>query len=299
MERRLIIGFVGLGVIGSGVAGNLLKAGHEVVGFDLVSERSSELAAAGGRAAASPRLAAEKADYVMTALPEPKDLEQAVAGEDGIASAQTPPRLLVDLSTVDPDTTLRVADRLRQKEIRMLECKITGSSRDAENATMRLLAGGDAADLDEIRHVMARLSEEIVYCGPLGTASTLKLIHNMLAFTIILADAEALTLGAKAGLDIGLMVDLFRKTVVWNRSLEAVFEGSVFERDFEPGFLTRHALKDLRLATELASRIGSITPYAAVTQQMFTASTAKGFGEQNFTSAVRLWEEVAGVELRA
>ncbi len=299
MERRLIIGFVGLGVIGSRLAQNLLKAGHDVVGFDLVSKRSRELAAAGGRAAASPRLAAEKADYVMTALPEPKDLEDAVLGKDGIASAQTPPRMLVDLSTVAPDTTLRVAEGLRQREIRMLECKITGSSTDAETATMRLLAGGEAADLEEVRHVMAQLSEEIVYCGPLGAASTLKLIHNMLAFTIILADAEALTLGAKAGLDIGLMVDLFRKTVVWNRSLEAVFEGSVFKRDFTPGFLTRHALKDLRLATELASRIGSITPYAAVTQQMFTASTAKGLGEENFTSAVRLWEEVAGIELRA
>ncbi|MCY3800150.1 MAG: NAD(P)-dependent oxidoreductase [Chloroflexi bacterium] len=299
MERSLTIGFVGLGAIGSGVAKNLLKAGHDVVGFDLVSERSGKLAAAGGRAAASPRLAAEKTDYVMTALPEPKHLDDAVTGEDGIASAQEPPRMLIDLSTVDPDTTLRVAERLRLEDVRMLECKITGSSRDAENATMRLLAGGDEADLDEVRHVMDRLSEEIVYCGPLGTASTLKLIHNMLAFTIILADAEALTLGAKAGLDIGFMVDLFRKTVVWNRSLEAVFEGSVFERDFKPGFLTRHALKDVRLGTELASRIGSITPYAAVTQQMFTASTAKGFGEENFTSAVRLWEEVAGVELSA
>ena len=151
MQRRLVIGFVGLGAIGSGVARNLLKEGHEVVGFDLVSARADHLTASGGGAAASPRLAAENADYVMTALPEPKNLEEAVAGQDGIASAKTPPRMLIDFSTVDPDTTLHIAERLKTRDIRMLECKITGSSRDAENATMRLLAGGEAADLEEVR----------------------------------------------------------------------------------------------------------------------------------------------------
>ena len=118
MERRLIIGFVGLGVIGSSVAKNLLKAGHEVVGFDLVSERSSELAAAGGRAAASPRLAAEKADYVMTALPEPKDLEQAVAVKtESQAPKRRPGCLSISApSTPTPRCALRSAFGRRRSE---------------------------------------------------------------------------------------------------------------------------------------------------------------------------------------
>lgn len=293
-----VIGLVGLGTMGSRLAHNLLEAGYRVVGFDQSQGPLDNFRNRGGEISSSVAEVADVASYVMTVVPEPTDLIDVVAGTDGITSASEPPTIVIDFSTVDPNTSVRAADLLLERSINFLECKMAGSSEDATAGTLRLLAGGREEDLSLVRHILEPLCNEVVYCGEVGAGSAMKLVHNMLAFTIMLADAEALVLGVKSGLSLDLMLDLFRRTVVWNRPLEAIFEKLVLKRDFEPGMMTRLALKDLRLANQFASQVGAMTPFGLVTQQMLGVATFKGAGEDNFIAAVKLWEDVAGVELK-
>ena len=292
------IGFVGLGLMGLGLARNLLAAGHSVRGFDLSADALAAFREAGGVPAATPADAARDARFVMTVLPEPRDVEAAVVlGDDAVINGLPAGGMVIDFSTIDPATTRRVGAALAARGLRMIECKMAGLPTQAAAGELTLMAGGADADLAEAAPVLDALSIEIIPCGPLGNGSAMKLINNMLAASIIMLDGEALVAGRKVGLEIDVMLKVFRSTFANNDALGTVFEEKVFKRDFEPGFFTRLALKDVRLATQMASESGAITPLGAVAGQMLAAATYRGHATEHFTAVVKLWEEVAGLEL--
>lgn len=292
------IGFVGLGLMGLGIARNLLKSGHAVRGYDVSAEALEEFAGAGGTPADSPADAAREAEFVMTVLPEPRDVEGAVVlGKDTVADGLPAGGMVVEFSTIDPATTRRVGEALAERGMRMIECKMAGMPTHAAAGELTLMAGGSEADLAEAAPVLAAVSREVIPCGPLGNGSAMKLVNNMLAASIIMLDGEALVAGKKVGLEIDVMLKVFKSTFANNDALGTVFEEKVFKRDFEPGFFTRLALKDVRLATQMASESGAITPLGAVSAQMLAAATYRGYATDHLTAVVKLWEEVAGLEL--
>jgi len=293
------IGFVGLGLMGLGLARNILASGHTVRGFDLSDDALDAFGDAGGVIASSPADAAGGADFVMTVLPEPRDVELAVVlAEDSIIHGLPAGGMVVDFSTIDPATTRRVGEALAARGFRMIECKMAGLPTDAAAGELTLMAGGADVDLAEAAPVLEAVAREVIPCGPLGNGSAMKLVNNMLAASIIMLDGEALVAGRKVGLEIDVMLRVFRSTFANNDALATVFEEKVFKRDFEPGFFTRLALKDVRLATQMASEAGAITPLGAVAGQMLAAATYRGFATEHVTAVVKLWEEVAGIELR-
>ena len=286
--------------MGLGLARNILAAGHSVRGFDLSADALAALSEAGGEPASSPADAARDAQFVMTVLPEPRDVEAAVVlGEDAIIKGLPSGGMVVDFSTIDPTTTRRVGEALAERGLRMIECKMAGLPTHAAAGELTLMAGGADADLAEAAPLLNAVSVEVIPCGPLGNGSAMKLVNNMLAASIIMLDAEALVAGSKVGLDTDVMLRVFRSTFANNEALGTVFEEKVFKRDFEAGFFTRLALKDVRLATQMASESGAITPLGAIAQQMLAAATYRGYATEHITAVVKLWEEVAGLELTA
>lgn len=292
------IGFVGLGMMGAGLAGNLLKAGHRVTGYDIVPEHVEKFVAAGGTAAYSSAAAARDAEFVCTVLPGPAELDAVVKGPQGIAGAMGDGALLLDFSTVAPTDSEAVATVLAPAGARLLETKMTGTPKTAATGQIDLFVGGSDEDLAMARPLLEAICERIHHCGPLGKGAAMKLVFNTLGFTMQMVNAEMLVLARTAGLDLDLVLDALRGTGMWTGILENVFPAKVFSRDFSPLFFTRLAQKDVRLATRMAAEIGAMTPFGNVTHQMFAMAAAAGYAEDNVTSHVKMWEQVAGVELK-
>ncbi len=292
------IGFIGLGMMGAGLAGNLLKAGHQVTGYDIVPEHVKKFVAAGGTAADSSAAAAWDAEFVCTVLPGPAELDAVVKGPQGIAGAMGDGALLLDFSTVAPTDSEAVATVLAPAGARLLETKMTGTPETAATGQIDLFVGGSDEDLAMARPLLEAICERIHHCGPLGKGAAMKLVFNTLGFTMQMVNAEMLVLARTAGLDLDLVLDALRGTGMWTGILENVFPAKVFSRDFSPLFFTRLAQKDVRLATRMAAEIGAMTPFGNVTHQMFAMAAAAGYAEDNVTSHVKMWEQVAGVELK-
>lgn len=292
------VGFVGLGLMGLPMARNVIRGGHVVTGFDLDPDRMRELRQGGGRSSDSAAGAAEGADLVITMVPNPEHVEDAVLGRDGIAERMPKGGLVVVMSTIDPFTARKVHSRLSDRGVEMIEAPVTLSSTEAENGTLGILVGGDEALYEDALPVLQCMGKGIKLCGPVGAGSAVKLVNNMLALCIQVSTAEALVLGVKAGPSIDTMYEVFRTTAAWNRPLESAYPDSVFRGDYSPGFMSKLAQKDLRLATAYASELGAITPMGNQAHHMMTDPSLRGFADENATAVAKLYEEAAGVKLR-
>ena len=291
------VGFVGLGVMGLPMARNVIRGGHAVVGYDLNPAVMDDLAAADGRVADSPAAAARGGDLVITMVPNPEDVEAAVLGKDGIADGMEDGAVVIVMSTIDPPSSIRVHDRLRERGIRMIEAPVTRSSQHAIDGELGVLVGGAIEDLEAARPVLECMGTDITHCGPIGTGSAMKLVNNMLSMTIQAATGEALTYGLKAGLSLETLHEVLGGTAASNPALHGPMK-AVAKRYFEPGFMVRLGQKDLRLAVKYASELGAMAHLGSVTHQMLAQANARGFGAEDTSAVVKLYEEAAGVEIR-
>ena len=264
--------------MGLPMARNVIRGGHAVVGFDLNPAVLKELAAADGRVADSPATAARGSNLVITMVPNPEDVEEAVLGKDGIADGIEDGALVVVMSTIDPPSSIRVHDRLRERGVRMIEAPVTRSSQHA-------------------RPVLDCIGTDITHCGPIGTGAAMKLVNNMLSMTIQTATGEALTYGLRAGLSLDTLHEVLGGTAASNAALHGPMK-NVARRHFEPGFMVRLGQKDLRLAVKYASELGAMAHLGSVTHQMLAQANARGFGAEDTSAVVKLYEEAAGVEIR-
>jgi len=291
------VGFVGLGVMGLPMARNIIRGGHAVVGYDLNPTVLQDLVAADGRVGESAGAAARGSDLVITMVPNPEDVEEAVLGKDGIADGIEDGALVVVMSTIDPPSSIRVHDRLRERGVRMIEAPVTRSSQHAIDGELGILVGGEAQDLEAARPVLDCIGTDITHCGPIGTGSAMKLVNNMLSMTIQTATGEALTYGLKAGLSLNTLHEVLGGTAASNAALHGPMK-NVARRHFEPGFMVRLGQKDLRLAVKYASELGAMAHLGSVTHQMLAQANARGFGSEDTSAVVKLYEESAGVEIR-
>jgi len=283
--------------MGLPMARNVIRGGHAVVGFDLNPAVLKELAAADGRVVDSPAAAARGSDLVITMVPNPEDVEDVVLGKDGIADGIENGALVVVMSTIDPPSSIRVHDRLRARGIRMIEAPVTRSSQHAIDGELGILVGGEAQDLEVARPVLDCIGTDITHCGPIGTGSAMKLVNNMLMMTTQTATGEALTYGLKAGLSLETLHEVLGGTLASNATLHGPMK-NVARRHFEPGFMVRLGQKDLRLAVKYASELGAMAHLGSVTHQMLAQANARGFGAEDTSAVVKLYEEAAGVEIR-
>lgn len=292
------VGFVGLGTMGGPMARRLVAAGYDTAVYDIVAERVNALEAVGARAARSPREVAAASDLVITMLPDSGDVLAALGGADGLSEGLRAGTVLVDMSTISPTVTREVAKQVESRGAAMVDAPVGRTSRHAEEGDLLIMIGGDEAVVARVEPVLAHFGHDRVRCGPIGSGETMKLVNNLLTATIVAANAEALVLGVSAGLELSTILNVLRSTAASNTHLRVTYAEKALRRDFSPGFATRLAAKDLRLAVSLAAEQQLPVALGAAAWQMFNTACREGHGGDDYTSVLTVLERLAGLELK-
>ena len=292
-DGRTAVGVVGLGAMGGPMTARLLDpGGFPVVACDRVAERADDAARHGAVTAATPAAVAAASDVVITMLPDDAAVVDAVTGPDGVLEALEG-GTLIEMSTIDPATSRRLHEQVRDAGGRMLDAAVGRTSAHAVRGELSLMVGGDADLLEAWRPVLEPMATTITHCGPAGAGSTMKLVNNLLTTTIVAANAEALTLAERAGLPQDVVLRVLLAGAAANTHLAVTYQEKALAGDLTPGFATRLAAKDLGLALGLATRSGVPVPVGAAAAQQMTLALARGHADDDFTSVLAALREVS------
>ena len=279
------VGLVGLGLLGSAVAGRLRAAGHEVVGHDVVVERNRALEAIGGHAVTSAAAVAEAADPVCVVLPSLTAVEEIVLGARGLAAGARGGRTIVQMSTISPALTERLARECATQGVAFLDCPISGTSGMVARGDGIIFVGGDRAVYERWRSLLETILPRAVLVGRAGQAMVLKLVANLLVALNSAAAAEALALVERAGLDVPLALDLLTSSAATSRMLE-VRGPLIVKRHFPPQMKLDLFMKDLHLIQEAAGAVGAAVPLTDVAERLYAAAQAAGHGGEDLAVVV-------------
>lgn len=290
------IGVIGLGNMGGAVAARLIERGESLVVYDIDEDAVERLVQKGVEAATSPREVAKNVDIILTILPNGPHVEAAGDGMYGIFSGLRRDLIWLEMSTIDPEVTLRLAERAAVHDAILMDVAIGKLPHHALVGELLLMAGGDRDDLQKVEPLLAHLGE-MIHCGPVGSGITMKLVNNQLAGVTFAATCESLLLGRKAGLSFEVMQQVLTRTAAANAHLEGSMAQKVIPRDFKPGFRFDLMVKDAGLALDVAQRLESPQMLSALVQQLRSSGLNHGLAEQDTSAFVQVFEEMAGIQL--
>jgi 3-hydroxyisobutyrate dehydrogenase len=291
------VGFIGLGVMGKHMAVNLVRAGFSITVWNRTKSKINELIKMGAVAAESPKNVAEKSDIIITMVSDSPDVEAVVLGEDGIIEGAQKGQLVIDMSTISPDVTRKIAVALGEKGVDMLDAPVSGGEIGARDGTLSIMAGGPRNRFDEAQPVFKAMGKRITYMGGNGMGQTAKLCNQVICTLNIQAVCEGLMLGAAAGLDVNSLLEVVTAGAANSWQLSNLGPKMV-KRDFTPGFRIKHQLKDIRLALATAEGMKLPLPATGLTQQLFRAAEAEGLGEEGTQALIAGMEKLTGRKLR-
>jgi 3-hydroxyisobutyrate dehydrogenase len=287
------IGFIGLGNMGAPMAANLVKAGHQVTGYDIVPAAIAALAAAGGRAAASAAEAVAAGDVVITMLPAGPQVRQVYLGPDGVIARARRDALLIDCSTIDVETARAVAANAAEAGLQMLDAPVSGGVIGAEAGSLTFMVGGEAAAFARAEPILKAMGKTIVHAGPAGNGQAAKICNNMILGASMIAVCEGFALAEKLGLPVQTLFDICSKSTsqCWAMTGYCPVPGPVpaapSNRDYAPGFTAANMLKDLRLAQQAAGATAAATPLGAAAANLYQLFVDSGAGGLDFSAIMR------------
>jgi 3-hydroxyisobutyrate dehydrogenase len=287
------IGFIGLGNMGAPMAANLVKAGHQVTGYDIVPAAIAALAAAGGRAAASAAEAVAAGDVVITMLPAGPQVREVYLGNGGVLGRARNDALLVDCSTIDVETARAVAAAAREAGFDIVDAPVSGGTAGAAAASLTFMVGGDAAAFARARPVLDAMGRTIVHTGPAGNGQAVKICNNMMLAISMIGVCEAFTLAHKLGLTSQTLFDVVSKSTgqSWALTGYCPVPGPVptspANRDYAAGFTAAMMLKDLRLAQQAAGAAAAPTPLGGTAAALYQLFVDEGMGGLDFSAIYR------------
>lgn len=286
------IGFIGLGIMGKPMARNLINAGFTLCVHNRSRGSVDELVGEGAAPASSPRAVAENSDIVITMLPDTPDVESAVSGQNGILAGAHEGLLVVDMSTISPVATRRLASELGNRNVRMLDAPVSGGDKGAIAGTLSIMAGGDASDFERVRPVFESLGKTIVHCGEIGSGQIVKACNQIVVALVIEAVSEALVLGSKAGVQPAVILEVLGGGLAQNRVME-LRGPTMVQHNFQPGFKARLHRKDLNIILQTAREYGVTLPVSAIVDQMFTNLIENGKGDLDHSALLTVVEEMS------
>jgi 3-hydroxyisobutyrate dehydrogenase-like beta-hydroxyacid dehydrogenase len=288
------LGFIGLGAMGSRMAKRLLGAGHPLVGYNRTPEKAAPLVAAGMKLATSPRQVAESADVVFSMVSNTEALDAIAQGPTGVLAGLRTGATWVEMSTVSPSATRRLAEAAAARGATLLDAPVSGSVVTIEQGQLSFMVGGDPAALERVRPYLLAIGPTITHVGALGLAATMKIATNLGIAVQILAFSEAVLLAEKAGIARERAVETLLKSVVASPMLK--YRGPfVLEMPAEALFDVPMMQKDLELALELGHQLGVPLPTTAITQSMLTAARALGLGDRDFAVVFDVLARLSGL----
>lgn len=290
------VGFIGLGIMGSGMAKNLLRAGFSVRVWNRTASRMEPLVEAGADAGESPADVAANCDIVVTCVSDTPDVEAVVLGDGGILHGAQPGSLVIDCSTISPQVTRRIAGELREKGVYMLDAPISGGSEGAAKGTLSIMVGGEQDQFERAVPILQAMGKTITHVGPNGAGQTVKLVNQVLVVGNALAMCEALMFAQAGGLDLHKMFDAVSQGAggSWfftNRAPQ------VMARDFSPGFTIALQQKDVRLVLEAADEMGVPLLGTNIVFNLYRTLEAMGLQEEGNHALIKALEHLAGFEV--
>jgi 2-hydroxy-3-oxopropionate reductase len=286
------VGFVGLGIMGGAMSGNLLAAGHEIVVHNRTRTKAEQLIAYGVRVADSPRELAEVSDIIITMLPGPPEVEEVVSGEGGLLEGTAEGSLIVDMSTSSPILAQQLAHTARERGVRMLDGPVSGGDIGARDGTLSIMVGGEDEDFERARPLFEVMGETVVHVGGAGAGQVVKACNQIVVALVIEAVAEALVLGSKYGVAPDRVVEVLSGGLAANKVLDVKGE-KFLSRDFTPGGKVEYHRKDLGIALAAGREYGVTLPVTALVEQMFGVLEAKGRGGWDHSALLTLIEEAS------
>jgi 3-hydroxyisobutyrate dehydrogenase len=291
------VGFLGMGLMGSRMARNLLRKGFPVTVWNRTRSRAEALVADGARVAGTPSEVMAEVDVACTCLSTPAVLEEAVAGKEGLFTRARAGQLLIDFSTVSPDLSRSLESRGRALGVDFVEAPVTGSKNGAEKGTLLLMVGGTLEAVARCAPIFAAVGEKAIHCGPVGAAAQVKLAGNALIASMLQGLGEGMLLAAKAGVDPAKLLEVVQASGF--RSPYFEFKGgALLRRDFSTHFAIDLMHKDLGLFLDAAAAHRVPTPLAAAVREVYALARAAGKGEQDIGAVITTFEELVGVEIK-
>lgn len=295
-ERK--IGFIGLGIMGQPMVANLQDAGHTLVVHDLDRDRLHDAVLAGATEVASPRDVAESSEVIITMLPDSPDVEAVALGPDGLIEGVTRGQLYIDMSTIAPQVAVTVAGEMRERGVRCLDAPVSGGDVGAIEGKLSIMVGGDEATFTDALPILRVMGETITLCGPIGSGQIVKACNQIQVALNLVGMAEALVLGAKAGVDPEVVIEVLSGGYAQTRVMD-VRGSRVIRGDFEPGFKAKLHYKDINIVMQSGRDYGVPLPASAIARELFGAMLAAGRGELDHSAILTVLEDLARVEARS
>jgi len=291
------VGFIGVGNMGGPMAANLLKRGFSLVVHDVDAARVEALRARGAKAESSPERVAAAVERTICMVETTAQAESVIAGEQGIMHTARRGHVVACMSTIDPFAARRLAEQLAERGIAMVDAPVSGGTGRAQSGELTIIGGGAKATFDACRDLFDAMGTKVFHVGGLGQGLAMKLVNNMLIQVNRVAVAEALVMGVKAGLDPQTIYDVVRVSTGNSWAFEHGVP-KILARDFAPGGTVDITYKDQELETAFAKQLGVPMLLANVTQQVYQMARAAGLNKEDGLSVVKIYERLAGVEVR-
>lgn len=289
-------GFIGLGAMGKGMALNLARKQFRLVLHDARPEAYEGFDEFGSEPVADVATVAKNCDTVLTVLPGPREVESVILGTDGLLENAVPGDLIVDLSTVLPETTDKLAEACRAKGVGFVDAPIGRLAQHAWEGTSMFMVGAETSDMERVRPQLEAMGTTIVHCGGPGAGTRTKLCNNFLAIGSCMMNAELVALSQAFGLDLETTLEVIHSTTATNGQLKINYTSKVFKDDIEPGFQIDLAHKDLSLIMESAAQMRLPMPIGATIRESVSAARADGYGKKDFSALADYWCERAKVD---
>ncbi len=294
------IGFVGLGMMGLPMAKNLVEAGYTVTVFDLDAGAIEEAQGFGASPASTGAEVAAQSDIIITMVPDSPHVEAAIAGNGGIIEGIRPESVVIEMSTILPETGKRMAELLAEKGADFVDAPVTGGVAGAEAGSMSILVGGDAEAFERTLPVLSVLGGDITHMGPVGAGHTTKIANQLIGVATLAGLSEAFVLAKKSGLDMQTFYDAVKNGAGRSWALETLGP-KILKGDFSPGFMVKHMQKDLRLAGQLADDTGTSIPTTSLISQLYHAVQAESPEaiNQGHQALIQAIEKLSNAEARS
>ena len=291
------IGFIGLGIMGKPMVKNLLKAGHEVVVYDVVPAGVQEVVAAGAKAAASSKAVAEQCALIITMVPNSPHVKAAILGPNGVMEGAKAGSLVVDMSSIDPTVSKEVGAELAKKKIRFVDAPVSGGEPKAIDGTLSIMCGGTKADFDEAFPILKCMGASVVLCGAVGAGNVTKLANQIVVALNIAGLSEAMVLASKAGVDPQLVFDAIKGGLAGSTVMNAKAP-MMLDRNIKPGFRINLHIKDLDNAMAAGHAVGVPLPLTGQAREIMEALKIDGMGDADHSAIVRYYEKLAKAEVK-
>ena len=287
------VAFIGLGIMGGPMAGNLVKAGFEVVGYNRSPDKVKTLVDAGGRGAASVAEAVRGADVIITIVPDSPDVEDVTGGDDGVFANAEKGALYIDMSSIRPDVAMRVAEAGRKAGLRVLDAPVSGGEAGAIEGNLSIMVGGEPADFEAAKPVLDAVGKTIVHVGPAGSGQTVKAANQLIVAGNIQMLAEAVVFLEAHGVDMKAALQVLGGGLAGSTVLNRK-GANMLAREFTPGFRLALHHKDMGIVTSAAREAGVVIPLGSAVAQLIAALVARGDGGLDHSGLLKLVTELSG-----